>query len=252
MGAYGGGRGIARDRTRARDGGADDRERGSRRDRVARGRRRGPLPGPDRIRPPTRSRPRGAPCSASFPIPGEPRGRPFLIGTSAAAPYGTRRRVFGRASAASGTVRRAGPRRSRRTPAITRGRAPGICWRSPPRLADGPPPPALVTMARRLTSRIVSDELGRLAAGGPVLPAVDRIRALIAGDPIAGDRRSIFSGRRRARAIQAALGRLLPGPGPGATAENRGRYPRAPGARYGAGSAARSLGSPERGDAPLA
>ena len=84
------------------------------------------------------------------------------------------------------------------------------------RLVDGPPPPALASVARRLASRSVSDELGRLTAGGPVLPAVDRIRALIAGTRSLGI--TLDSQREAgARAIQAALGRLLPGPGPRVT-----------------------------------
>ena len=85
------------------------------------------------------------------------------------------------------------------------------------RLADGPPPPALAGMARRLTSRSVSDELGRLATGGPVLPAVDRIRALIAATRSLGIALDLQR-EEGARAIQAALGRQLPGPGPRAMA----------------------------------
>jgi hypothetical protein len=48
------------------------------------------------------------------------------------------------------------------------------------RAIDGPIPPALVGVGRSLLARAASEELAALAAGGPVGPRVDRIRALLA------------------------------------------------------------------------
>jgi alpha-amylase/alpha-mannosidase (GH57 family) len=84
------------------------------------------------------------------------------------------------------------------------------------RLVEGRVPPTLASVARRLASRSVLDELSRLAAGAPVLPAVDRIRALIAGARSLGIALNLQS-EEVAPAIQAALGRLLRGLGPGTT-----------------------------------
>ena len=86
------------------------------------------------------------------------------------------------------------------------------------RLFEGRVPPALASVARRLASRSVSDELNRLAAGASVLPAVDRIRALIAGARSLGIALDLQS-EEVAPAIQAALGRLVRELGPGTTAK---------------------------------
>jgi alpha-amylase/alpha-mannosidase (GH57 family) len=86
------------------------------------------------------------------------------------------------------------------------------------RLVEGRVPPALASVARRLASQSVNDELDRLAAGASVSPAVDRIRALIAGTRPLGISLDLQS-EEVAPAIQAALGRLVRGLGPGATAK---------------------------------
>ena len=154
-------------------------------------RRRDPLPRPDRVRTPTRSRPRGARCSASSPGPGGPRGRRRSIGASAVASYGTadvfpdeRRRLLARlAERALETPEDAGD-------GVEAGH-PGLLEEL--RLAEGRVPPALASVARRSgvakRQRRAGPACGRRAraAGGRPDSRADR------RDTIAGDRRSISS-----------------------------------------------------------
>jgi hypothetical protein len=84
------------------------------------------------------------------------------------------------------------------------------------RTVERPVPVALAGLASRLVSRSVGDELRRLAGGGPVLPGVDRVRALIARTQSLGIALDLRS-EEAALAIQAALERRLEGLGPGAS-----------------------------------
>jgi alpha-amylase/alpha-mannosidase (GH57 family) len=73
---------------------------------------------------------------------------------------------------------------------------------------EGPVPPHLGSVARRVWERAASDELARLAAGAPVTTAVDRIRTLLAGARSLG----LPIGRGLGQgtlAVESALGRVL-------------------------------------------
>jgi hypothetical protein len=75
---------------------------------------------------------------------------------------------------------------------------------------EGPVPPALASAARAALGQAVVDELAALAAGGPVGPRVDRIRALVAA---ARSRELALALRLElvAPPIAAALARILGG-----------------------------------------
>ena len=76
------------------------------------------------------------------------------------------------------------------------------------RRAEGPVPPALAEVARRLLARAAGEELGALADGGPVTAAAQRLRELVA------EARSLgvpldLAAEQVGPAIQAALGRVI-------------------------------------------
>jgi hypothetical protein len=76
------------------------------------------------------------------------------------------------------------------------------------RPAEGPMPPALTGVGRRLLARAASDALAALEAGGPVRAAVDRIRALDAEARSRG--MSLGLGAEQvSRAIESALRRVV-------------------------------------------
>jgi hypothetical protein len=72
--------------------------------------------------------------------------------------------------------------RALRSPADARDRVDAATRRLLDELrpVEGPVPPVLASVARRLLVRAASEELAALAAGGPVTAAVDRIRELVA------------------------------------------------------------------------
>jgi hypothetical protein len=76
------------------------------------------------------------------------------------------------------------------------------------RSMEGPIPPALATVARSLLARAAGGELAALAAGGPVGPRVDQIRALLAGARSLGIALALRP-ELVAPPIEAALGRVL-------------------------------------------
>ncbi len=200
----------------------------ARRRRVARGRRRDPLPGPGRVR---RRGGRGRAERAVPRVPGPsggPHGRRRLDRCFGGASYGIadvfpdeRRRLLARLA-----------ERALETPEdVDDCEETGIReLLGELRLVEGRVPPALASVARRLASRSVNDELSRLAAGAPVSPAVDRIRALIAGTRSLGislDLQSGGSGPGDPGGARPAGAEARAG----CDGEDRGRCPRASGAR---------------------
>ena len=76
------------------------------------------------------------------------------------------------------------------------------------RLVEGPIPPSLASVARRLLARAAEEELAGLAAGGPVTPAAQRLRELVAETRSLGISLGLAA-EQVVPPIQSALGRVL-------------------------------------------
>ena len=208
VGPRGRGRGVARDRPRARDGAADDRERGSRRGRAARARRRGPLPRADGTDPDALAPARDA-LFREFPGRG-PAEWPHALERRFGGRVVRRRDVFPderrRLLAGSPSV----PGRPRRAPATARGRQPARSSRSCG-AAEGPVPPALAGVGAPLWRGRAARSWPRSPAGGPVRPRGRPDPRARSPRPGRWGSRSSSRPEQVGPAIQAALGRVLAG-----------------------------------------